>query len=57
MFLLLKIKDIRVNMQMEMIHSEKQFHDVGNRGDSWKSNALEKGRKSGIQETDKVRHK
>lgn len=51
MFLLLKIKDICVNMQMEMIHRGKQFRDVGNRGDNWKGNALEKGRKSGIQET------
>ena len=40
---------------MEMIHREKQFHEVGNRIDNWKSNALEKGRKSGIQEASRVR--
>lgn len=56
-FLLLTIEDTCVNMQVEMIHKEKHLQDVGNRGDNWKSNAFEKGRNSGIQETDQVRHK
>lgn len=36
---------------MEMTYREKQFHDVGDKDDTWKGNVLEKARKSGIQET------
>lgn len=49
----LNAEHICVFMLMELIRGEKQFHDVGGRGDNWKSNILEKARKSGIQETNR----
>ena len=52
--LFLKIEDVCVFMLMEMIRRERQFHDVGDRGDNWKSNVFEKARKCGLQEIDTV---
>lgn len=40
LFFFSKIDYVCVFTPMEMIRREKQFHDVGDRGDNWKSNVL-----------------
>ena len=47
-----KIEYACVFMLMGMVHRGKQFHDVGDRGDNWKSSVSEKAGKSGLQETE-----
>lgn len=39
-FFFSKIDYVCVFTLMEMIRREKKFHDVGDRGDNWKSNVL-----------------